>query len=332
MTIPSFKWSTTAHARQRTLLGKSISGDRRSHAYLLHGPSHIGKRRIAHDLATFLLCENIDAKPCGMCPNCRTGHINPDVSVLRATGSDIGIDATRSFLQSMRTTPVSHIKIGLIEDGSRMTIVAANALLKLLEEPPTSSILIIIADTLQSVPATILSRCQLVKFNRMSKYEMESIISSGKSNNGFSDAFRIAQGRISKADEYLNDDFTSYRSNMRQALSFLKESSIQRLLEVSDLEKNTPETHTESSYIEKARPVLLVLDHLEMIIRDVLLTHSAPKLRVHDAFSKEVDVLAKRYPIEVLPRILHYIGELRYTIGRNANIKIALEYLSIAQL
>lgn len=325
-------WSTTAHTRQRTLLEKSISDDQRSHAFLLHGPSHVGKRRIARDLATFILCSDTDKKPCGVCANCRTDHLSPDLVILRANGNEIGIEMTRSFMLSMRTTPVSHIKIGLVEDGSRMTIVAANALLKLLEEPPSSSILIIIADTLLSIPATILSRCQLIKFNRMSGYEMESIVSSVKSDNSYSDAFRIAQGRISKVEEYLNDNFASYRSNIQQAVSFLGGNGLQRLLTLSDMEKQTSEIRDGSTYTEKTRSVLHLLDNLETVVRDTLLAVIAPKLRIHTEFAKEIDILTERYPIDVLSRILHYIGELRYTIGRNANMKIALEYLSIAQL
>ncbi len=147
--------------------------DHLPHALLLHGQPGLGKFRFATWLARAVLCESSVAKlaACGHCNGCRLtlAGSHPDLTVVvpEEGKQQISVDQVRAVSQWLSMT--SHQqgwKIAIVDPAHLMTVAAANSLLKTLEEPPSRSLLILVASSLRGLPATLRSRCQRLAIPR----------------------------------------------------------------------------------------------------------------------------------------------------------------------
>ena len=145
------------------------SADRLPHALLLRGPAGVGKQRFAERLAAELLCTDGSDEVCGECKNCKllAAGSHPDFYRVSPAeeGKSIGIEQIRALIASLNlTTSVGTLKLGIISPAERMTVSAANSLLKTLEEPPGSALLVLVSGLSDILPATVRSRCQTLLF------------------------------------------------------------------------------------------------------------------------------------------------------------------------
>jgi len=179
-------------------LWRAVAADRErlSHALLLSGPEGLGKRAFVEHLAALLLCEAPQGdQPCDGCPSCvhLASGAHADLHVLQPEaytvslqdrlsgyalryqpeGSDkrkkpkavIGVDQVRSLISSLQTHAHSaRCKVAIITPADLMNTNSANALLKLLEEPPGDSYLLLVSHRMDRLPATTRSRCGVVDF------------------------------------------------------------------------------------------------------------------------------------------------------------------------
>lgn len=133
-----------------------------AHGLMLKGPQGIGKQLLADWLAASLLCtESVPA--CGQCKSCllRQAGNHPDLFITDSSGSSIGVDAVRQISQFMQGRAQQQLhKVVILPDADKLTEAASNALLKTLEEPPANSYIILYSANVQTLPATLLSRCQ----------------------------------------------------------------------------------------------------------------------------------------------------------------------------
>lgn len=145
------------------------STDHLPHALLLTGSDGIGKKAFSDQLASSLLCEQVTAEgyACGVCKSCKVkkSGAHPDYSKvdLPEGKQQIPVDAIRSlgeFLTLSRSYPT--YRVVQIHAADKMNVHAANSLLKSLEEPPPQTVMILVADHMTRLPATIRSRCQLL--------------------------------------------------------------------------------------------------------------------------------------------------------------------------
>jgi DNA polymerase-3 subunit delta' len=178
----------------------SFTGDREllPHALLFAGPTGLGKNVFAAWLAQLLLCATPlhDGKPCGHCQGCRLfgAGSHPDLHVVQPeavykssatliaqyalryppaekskeskNSTVIRIDQIRSLIEAAQTRPqIGVCTVVLLSPADSMNVNAANSLLKLLEEPPPDSYLILVADRPARLPATIRSRCVRMEFH-----------------------------------------------------------------------------------------------------------------------------------------------------------------------
>ena len=161
-------WLEPSWARLR----QAQAADRLPHALLIVGARGLGKRRLATLFARALLCPRPgpDGLACGSCTDCRLNAAgsHPDLARVgpdpESKSGEIPIDAIRELTERAVLTPVrgAH-KVVLIDPADRMNAAAANALLKTLEEPTGNTLLMLIAEQPGRLPATIRSRCQLLK-------------------------------------------------------------------------------------------------------------------------------------------------------------------------
>ena len=133
---------------------------------LFVGQEGTGKTKVVEDFASAILCENGNGEPCLECGNCklfRSGS-HPDFIRLGASGA-IKIPEIRELQRALYLKPykASH-KVAVIEGAHLMTEESANAVLKILEEPPENSIIILTAPDKKLLPDTVVSRSQVVSF------------------------------------------------------------------------------------------------------------------------------------------------------------------------
>lgn len=134
-------------------------------ALLFVGPRHAGKLLFVNRLIAIFLCQHVESAPCGQCRSCHLlcKGIHPDISYIRqeSPGGAIKIEQIRELQQNIyQTAQCGSRRFIIIDPADKMNIGAANALLKILEEPPTHTVFILIAEQMNSMPATVLSRCQ----------------------------------------------------------------------------------------------------------------------------------------------------------------------------
>ena len=133
------------------------------HAYLFHGPPGSGKRAAARGLAAALLCPD---GGCGICNSCRRAlaGTHPDLVVVERSGASLDVDDARQITARAQRRPLESSRQVLLVPDVHLALKAAPALLKTVEEPPPSTVFILLADDLSPGLATIVSRCVQVPF------------------------------------------------------------------------------------------------------------------------------------------------------------------------
>lgn len=153
-----------------SVLSREVAEGTFGHAYLFTGSRGIGKTTCAKILAKAVNCPNQkDGEPCGVCPIC-TGI--DDGSLLDITEMDAAsnrnIDDIRDLRSEANFTPaVAKYRVYIIDEAHMLTKEAANALLKIMEEPPEHVLFILATTEVHKLPSTILSRCMRFDFRRM---------------------------------------------------------------------------------------------------------------------------------------------------------------------
>ncbi|HLZ60577.1 MAG TPA: hypothetical protein VKR06_26835, partial [Ktedonosporobacter sp.] len=160
-------WNIIGHRQLLLFFEHTQNSGHLSHAYLLAGPAQVGKRTLALAFAQAMLCTatqtNSPGSPCGTCSAClkALNATHPDLNIIQPLENKkfLSIDNIRELLRAAMLQPQEgHFSIFLLPNAELLTLEAANALLKTLEEPAPHTILLLTATDEQLLPQTIVSR------------------------------------------------------------------------------------------------------------------------------------------------------------------------------
>lgn len=315
-------WPIIGHEWAVELLARSIETHRLRHAYLFVGPSQVGKRTLAMTFAQAILCTNADA-PCGTCRSCmlvrRERH--PDVYTIAPESNRIKISTIREMLHSVALSPIEgRYRVCTISRFDRATTSAANALLKTLEEPPSTLVLLLTANAVEALPSTIASRCQVVSLRPP---PTEQIVAALKDRGIEPDQARLlghlAQGRVGWAVAATQDKrVLEQRARLLEGILGVAQGSLVERFRWAERLSRKPEL------------VSPTLDAMLSWWRDVLLLASESTTPIANVDQEpEIRDWAARYPVDAAQRVLQAVRDTAWRIERNANLRLALEVLAL---
>jgi DNA polymerase-3 subunit delta' len=166
--------AVVGHARVVARLGAAAARGRVPHAVLVLGPAGVGKRAVADAFAARLLCDTpVGVDACGTCAQCTrvAAGTHPDLQVVvrESERRDIRIEQVRELARWLGLQPLmTRRKIAIVDEAQCLNESAQNALLKTLEEPPPSSVLVLLSTSAALMLPTVRSRCQVLRLDPLS--------------------------------------------------------------------------------------------------------------------------------------------------------------------
>jgi DNA polymerase-3 subunit delta' len=317
----------TGHERPIALLKAALRRGRLAHAYLFHGEAGIGKLLAATRLAQTLNCEHTESVDnqdcCGRCRACTqiAARIHPDYFVIEPDRElavpQIKIEQVREIEQQFIYRPLmGERKICLIDDADRLTIGAANALLKTLEEPPGHGLFILVSSRPQALPITIRSRCQSLRFTPPSQTQVEAAVMLKRELPPTEARFLalVADGRIGEA---LTLDPTAIHTQQRDCLDLVAPTTLKSITAIL----------TAAESLAKADRGPEILGWLSRWIRDlvIVLAGGNQELLLHLDQLDQLRRYAQQADADALLDLLKEIERTEQQATRHLNLHMALE-------
>lgn len=308
------------HNKQIETIERTIKKEKVPHSYLFVGIDGIGKRLVATKLAQALQCNAEDDKPCNNCMGCRkTAEGNhPDVIFVEAEGKIIKIEQIRELQKKLAYKPFEgRATVCIIDGADKMNISAGNALLKTLEEPPSSSYLILLAENMRKVIPTVISRCQRIKFNPLPKDIIAEILirEKGLSTEEAGYASRLGEGSPGKAAVFM--ECFSLPDREKLLSDFFNLSDIANIFSIA--EEATKKNETEN--------LPYLLETLKLFIRDMIfLKTGMGKERMINFMSMAlIEDKAENYSTPSLLEMAEAVSRAEYDLSTNVNKRLAIE-------
>ena len=319
-------WGIVGHLGAVRFLKRAIASESVSHAYLITGPSGVGRTTLAQALAAALLCEDERKPPCGMCRACHriaTGN-HPDLHVVASerVGARLKIEQVRDLQRQLALTPLEgRWRVAILCRFEEATVSAASALLKTLEEPPLYVVLAVLANDADNLLPTVVSRCQEIALRPLPVPVVQQALIErwGAKPDQAELVAHLSGGRMGYAVRSLKDSAALKRRSQRlDDLANLLNASITGRFR----------------YVEKlARDPVATREILDLWIswwRDVLLLAAeadAPLVNVDRR--DELRDQAHRFKVEGSAAVIDALRGAAGRLSRNANPRLTLEVLML---
>jgi DNA polymerase-3 subunit delta' len=207
------------------ILQEHMRHQRLASGYLFTGPEGLGKNLVARTLAKAVNCQEAIADSCDNCPSCRKidGNQHPDVHCIIDEDEVVKIEQVRQLQQRIYLKPYEGMrKVFVIDNAHNLTAEGSNALLKVLEEPPEASLIILVSAKPTLLFKTIISRCRTIKFSPLKRPELAGLLKSGYGLEDEAARFLayFSEGRIGQALRLKDTDALHQKNRVLDAFLF----------------------------------------------------------------------------------------------------------------
>lgn len=339
-------WPLAGNRPITEFLEKNLANGKISQAYIFLGPADLGKTAAAVFFAQCLLCQKQKSGefsfPCGICPSCRQMRSqggNPEAGFETLHGDfhllkkekekkNISIEQVKEFIRILEMSSFSNsYKIGIIKEADDLSEKAANALLKTLEEPQAKVVVILTAARLEKIPATIVSRSQVLRFLPVeSSIIYDYLIEKFDCPRSLAKSIsRLALGRPALAAKFFENK-DAYEGCQELANAFLDFFHDDLNARFKAIEKFAGAKEEE----EKADKALNILSVWQGLVRDLLLlsVDNGDLIR-HEPLRKTMENLKSGLSGKRLLKIADSLKQGKDYIRANVNPRLVLENIAI---
>lgn len=336
-----------------TTLKNAVKSGKLAHAYLFCGPRGVGKTTCARIFAKAINCQNPthDGEACGECESCRAFNEQRSFNIFELdAASNNSVEHIKTLMEQTRIPPqVGRYKVFIIDEVHMLSTAAFNAFLKTLEEPPAHVIFILATTEKHKILPTILSRCQIYDFERMTvsetidhlkrvaeqegiKYEDEALaVIAEKADGGMRDALSI----FDQAASFCQGDIT-YRKVIED-LNVLDSDNYFRIVDLSLANKVSDIMVLLNGIIAKGFDGGLLVGGLAVHIRNLLMAKdesTLPLLEVSEQQRQRYKEQAGRCDTRFLFRALKIANQcdINYRQSSNKRLLVELTLIEVAQI
>ena len=350
---PSTFESVVGQRALTTTLKNAIATQKLAHAYLFCGPRGVGKTTCARIFAKTINCmtPTADGEACNQCESCVAFNEQRSYNIHELdAASNNSVDDIRQLVEQVRIPPqIGKYKVYIIDEVHMLSASAFNAFLKTLEEPPRHAIFILATTEKHKILPTILSRCQIYDFNRVSVEDTVNHLSyvaskegitaepealnviAMKADGGMRDALSIFDqvvsftgGNITYKSVIDNLNVLDYEYYFRLTDCFLENKVSDALLLFNDiLNKGFDGSHFITGLSSHFRDLLVGKDPVTL-----------PLLEVGASIRQRYQEQAQKCPLPFLYRAMKLCNEcdLNYRISKNKRLLVELTLIQVAQL
>ena len=350
---PSTFESVVGQRALTTTLKNAIATQKLAHAYLFCGPRGVGKTTCARIFAKTINCmtPTADGEACNQCESCVAFNEQRSYNIHELdAASNNSVDDIRQLVEQVRIPPqIGKYNVYIIDEVHMLSASAFNAFLKTLEEPPRHAIFILATTEKHKILPTILSRCQIYDFNRISVEDTVNHLSyvaskegitaepealnviAMKADGGMRDALSIFDqvvsftgGNITYKSVIDNLNVLDYEYYFRLTDCFLENKVSDALLLFNDiLNKGFDGSHFITGLSSHFRDLLVGKDPVTL-----------PLLEVGASIRQRYQEQAQKCPLPFLYRAMKLCNEcdLNYRISKNKRLLVELTLIQVAQL
>lgn len=350
---PSTFASVVGQKALTATLRNSISKNRLAHAYLFCGSRGVGKTSCARIFAKTINCRhrNAEGEACNECDSCREFNKGASLNIVELdAASNNGIDDMKNIIDQVQVPPVNaDYRVFIIDEVHMLSNAAFNAFLKTLEEPPSYVVFILATTEKHKVLPTILSRCQIYDFNRITIQDMVDHLTYVASQEGISvepaalniiarkadgamrDALSIfdqvaasSMGNVTYASTIDNLNILDYEYYNRLIDAFLTSNVVDALLIYKEIR-------------EKGFDSLFFINGLAQHLRDLMVASNPKTLELLEA-SDQVRTSLAQVAAKCQPAFLYSAmalcnkADLDYRTSSNKQLLVELTLIKLCQL
>ena len=350
---PSTFESVVGQRALTTTLKNAIATQKLAHAYLFCGPRGVGKTTCARIFAKTINCmtPTADGEACNQCDSCVAFNEQRSYNIHELdAASNNSVDDIRQLVEQVRIPPqIGKYKVYIIDEVHMLSASAFNAFLKTLEEPPRHAIFILATTEKHKILPTILSRCQIYDFNRISVEDTVNHLSYVASKEGISAEPEALNVIAMKADGGMRDALSIFDQVVSFTGGNITYKSVIDNLNVLDYEYYF--RLTDCFLANKVSDALLLFNDvlnkgfdgshfitgLSSHFRDLLVGKdpvTLPLLEVGASIRQRYQEQAQKCPLPFLYKAMKLCNEcdLNYRISKNKRLLVELTLIQVAQL
>ena len=350
---PSTFESVVGQRALTTTLKNAIATQKLAHAYLFCGPRGVGKTTCARIFAKTINCmtPTADGEACNQCESCVAFNEQRSYNIHELdAASNNSVDDIRQLVEQVRIPPqIGKYKVYIIDEVHMLSASAFNAFLKTLEEPPRHAIFILATTEKHKILPTILSRCQIYDFNRISVEDTVNHLSYVASKEGISAEPEALNVIAMKADGGMRDALSIFDQVVSFTGGNITYKSVIDNLNVLDYEYYF--RLTDCFLANKVSDALLLFNDvlnkgfdgshfitgLSSHFRDLLVGKdpvTLPLLEVGASIRQRYQEQAQKCPLPFLYKAMKLCNEcdLNYRISKNKRLLVVLTLIQVAQL